>query len=231
MGPVVRSPHAPRFTPCYIITAWHPSPTAPVIKPPLHFWLGAGALLTSHVLVCLRVEPLTTYFFSFAWWPYILWIDGCLLRTQPRTFVAAAFWSIAGWCLYEAFNFRLQNWYYVMTPEPTWAYRLNYAVGFATVFPGLFETAAFLSSLTLFQHWRTPSFVVTPRVVRTIFVSGLLATVLPLLWPLLFFPLIWMSMALLCERNRTEGSERLWELRFGDRQRATHGKSFAATRD
>ena len=162
-------------------------PSHKVTKPPLHFWLGAGALLISHVLVFLRVEPLYTYFFSFAWWPYILWIDGwvywrtgqSLLITHPRAFVAAAFWSIACWCLYEAFNFRLQNWYYVMTPDPAWAYRLNYAVGFATVFPGLFETAALLSSFGLFQHWRTPSFVVTPRVLRPVFVSGLLATVLP----------------------------------------------------
>ena len=200
-----------------------------VTGPPLHFWLGAGALLASHVLVCLRVEPLYTYFFSFAWWPYILWIDGwvywrtghSLLLTQPRTFVAAAFWSIAGWCLYEAFNFRLQNWYYVMTPEPAWAYRLNYAVGFATVFPGLFETAALLSSFGMFPHWRTPSFVVTPRLLSTIFVSGLLATLLPLLWPLLFFPLIWISMALLFEPlvYQWRGRSLLAELARGEPQR------------
>jgi hypothetical protein len=200
-----------------------------VSGPPLHFWLGAGALLASHVLVCLRVEPLYTYFFSFAWWPYILWIDGwvywrtghSLLRTQPRTFGATAFWSIAGWCLYEAFNFRLQNWYYVMTPEPAWAYRLNYAVGFATVFPGLFETTALLSSFGMFQHWHTPSFVVTPRLLRTLLVSGLLATLLPLLWPLLFFPLIWISMALLFESlvYHWRGQSLLAELARGDPRR------------
>lgn len=200
-----------------------------VTRPPLHFWLGAGTLLISHVLVFLRVEPLYTYFFSFAWWPYILWIDGwvywrtgqSLLMTHPRAFVAAAFWSIACWCLYEAFNFRLQNWYYVMTPEPAWAYRLNYAVGFATVFPGLFETAALLSSFGVFEHWRTPSFAVTPCLLGTLFVSGLLATVLPLLWPLLFFPLIWMSMALLWEPlvYQWQGQSLLAELARGEPRR------------
>ena len=200
-----------------------------VTRPPLHCWLGAGALLISHVLVVLRIEPLYTYFFSFAWWPYILWIDGwvywrtgqSLLISRPRAFAAAAFWSIACWCLYEAFNFRLRNWYYVMTPEPVWASHLNYAVGFATVFPGLFETAALLASFGLCQHWRTPSFVVTPRLLGTIFVSGLLATVLPLLWPLLFFPLIWLSMALLFEPlvYRWQGQSLLAELARGDPRR------------
>ncbi|NOT57453.1 MAG: DUF4332 domain-containing protein [Deltaproteobacteria bacterium] len=200
-----------------------------MIRPPLHFWLGAGALLTSHVLVLLHVEPLYTYFFSFAWWPYILWIDGwvywrtgtSLLLTQPRAFVAAAFWSIACWCLYEAFNFRLQNWYYVMTPAPVWAYHLNYAVGFATVFPGLCATAALLSSFGVFQHWRTPPFVVTPRLLRLLLLSGLLATMLPLVWPLLFFPLIWLSMALLFEPlvYRWQGQSLLAELSRGDPRR------------
>lgn len=205
----------------------HPSHTQ--TSPPLHFWLGAGALLLNHVLVLLRVEPLYTYFFSFAWWPYILWIDGwvywrtgqSLLKTQPRTFVTAAFWSIACWCLYEAFNFRLQNWYYVMTPEPVWAYHLNYAVGFATVFPGLFETSALLSSFGLFHRWRTPAFVVTPQLLRTVFCSGLFATLLPLVWPLLFFPLIWLSMALLFEPlvYRWHGHSLLAELARGDPRR------------
>lgn len=200
-----------------------------VRRPPCHYWLGAGALLLSHILVLLRVEPLNTYFFSFAWWPYILWIDGwvfwrtgqSLLMTQPRAFGAAASWSIACWCLYEAFNFRLQNWYYVMTPEPLWASHLNYAVGFATVFPGLFETAALLSSFGVFQHWRTPAFVVTPRLLRAIVISGLFATLLPLVWPLLFFPLIWMSMALLFEPliHRWQGQSLLAELARGESRR------------
>ena len=106
-------------------------------------------------------------------------------------------------------------------PEPVWASYLNYAVGFATVFPGLFETAALLASWGMFQHWRTPSFVVAPRLLGIILVSGLLATVLPLLWPLLFFPLIWMSMALLWEPlvYRWEGRSLLAELARGDPRR------------
>jgi Domain of unknown function (DUF4332) len=221
--------HLPTMALAPVSATHSPGSSPEVTSPPCHFWLGAGALLLSHILVLLRVEPFYTYFFSFAWWPYILWIDGwvywrtgqSLLMTHPRAFAAAAGWSIACWCLYEAFNFRLQNWYYVMTPAPVWASHLNYAVGFATVFPGLFETAALLSSFGVFQHWRTPAFVVTPRVLRALVISGLCATLLPLVWPLLFFPLIWMSMALLCEPlvYRWHGQSVLAELARGEPRR------------
>ena len=45
---------------------------------PLHGWIGLATLVGSQTALILQLDPLTTHFYSFIWWPYILLVDGLI---------------------------------------------------------------------------------------------------------------------------------------------------------
>ncbi len=91
---------------------------------PWYGWLGAGALSAGEVGLFLDLLPVRILFYGIAWWSYIFLIDAAvwrrrgysLVRNRPREFWFLAFWSVPLWNLFELFNFRLQNWFYINVP-------------------------------------------------------------------------------------------------------------------
>ena len=104
-------------------------------------------------------EPFATWYYSFAWWSYIVFADAWLLRRggpsivlrNPRAPRLAAL-SIAIWTTFEIANFRLGNWYYVEIPSVVALRWFGYALAYATVLPGIFVTAELLK-----VFWPRPS--------------------------------------------------------------------------
>lgn len=147
------------------------------------------------------------WFYDLAWWPYIFAVDAIvylrcgrsLLFTRPRAFVLLALWSAAFWLAFEVANFRLQNWYYVGIP-PDWVARgPGVLLSFATVLPGIFETAELLACLRIGKNTRTPPFELRAGLSRALSVLGVLFLVLPLVFPRHAYPLIWGALVLLAE--------------------------------
>jgi len=184
-----------------------PQPGASARRPPAHLFAGAIALAASEVLLLRHVEPVYTWFYSFAWWSWILLVDGLvwwregdsLLVSRTRELFWLAFWSVAAWNVYEVFNFRVHDWYYVLVPAGFWSPRLNTAIAFATVLPCVFETTELVTSLGLFDRARTKPWRVGRGLLAAIFAMGVAMLVLPLAWPSLFFGMIWGSVAFLLE--------------------------------
>jgi hypothetical protein len=166
------------------------------------------------VLFCLAVvmlaqgrEPFTTYFYSFAWWSYILaadaviyWLQGrSLIVSRTGTFLLMIPLSIFIWSIFEAFNFRLANWHYINLPPAVWMRWSGYAVAYATVLPGLCETAHLLRAVGLFKaiSWRklypSPLFLWTSPVIGGLFLVAVL------FFPRFCFPLVWIAFALIIE--------------------------------
>ncbi|MBL0058905.1 MAG: hypothetical protein IPP35_07305 [Elusimicrobia bacterium] len=159
--------------------------------------IGLGVLLVSFVFARMNRDPFTTWFYSFAWWSYILIVDGWVYRHRgeslllgyPRRFVFLSLWSVVFWCGFELLNFRLQNWHYVGLPPGTGLRWTGYFLAFATVVPGILETADLLDTAGFLK-----SVSVTPLMRSARWISaaiGLALLALPLLWPTLFFPLVW----------------------------------------
>lgn len=157
----------------------------------------------------LRLEPFASWFFVFAWWSYILFLDGwnylrsgsSLLLSRPRGFLYLLPWSAAFWLFFELCNLRLENWHYVGLPASTASRYIGIFVSFATVLPGTFETAALLRSFGV-GRGRTCSahaFRVTDGRRRALTALGWLFLLLPLAFPRYAFPLIWGATALLLE--------------------------------
>jgi hypothetical protein len=155
--------------------------------------------VVAQVLLFAGIEVVGYWFFPFAWWPYILIVDGLvyhrkggsLLKHQPREFFLLLPWSVCFWLIFELFNVVLNNWHYVMVPEDMLQRWVGYAVCYATVLPGLFETMELLDAYGFLKKSRLRPLSSSTRWYVPFVITGLVFLVLPLVWPQFFFPLVW----------------------------------------
>ena len=191
---------------------------------PLHGIIGVLLLLLSEIFLFKKVEPFYSWFYCFAWWSYILTIDGVIYwlkgnsssSTGEGIFLMIP-WSIFIWLIFEAANVSLKNWYYINLPSFSLERWLGYAVAYGTVLPGLFETTELLEALGLFKNSRGTEnrfFHGT----RLLVILGILCLLSSVLIPFYFFPLIWVGFIFLLEpiNYRLGGRSLLRDLEEGD---------------
>jgi hypothetical protein len=104
----------------------------------------ACALLAfAYYALLTRVEPFMYQFYLMAWWAYICFVDAVLARHTGRFLVFnkdvffLVIMSAAFWCIFEAVNVRLQNWYYINVPERTPLRYGGYLLAYGTVIPAV----------------------------------------------------------------------------------------------
>ncbi len=186
----------------------------------LNLYIGIFILIGSALLLALQVSFFKTWFFSFAWWSFILLMDSLnyrrsgasLLSESLRNFLFTAFISVFVWLIFELFNLRLKNWSYHNLPESVALRWLGYFIAFATVIPAMREIALFMegffkkSKLALFR------LRATPLLLRIFFISGIIFFLLFIVWPRLFFPFAWLCFIFLLEPiNIWLGNDSLWK--------------------
>ncbi len=153
------------------------------------------------------VEWIRAWFYQLAWWGYILLVDALvarrtgfsLLRDRPRDFLLLAWISVSFWLAFEIVNLRLHNWHYVGVARETLPRWAGAFIAYATVLPGVYLTQEFLGSLGL--RWGAKVRPTTKsRVWYPWFLAaGAILLILPLIWPRIFFPLIWGALVLALE--------------------------------
>jgi hypothetical protein len=174
-------------------------------------WLGLGVLVVSQALLPLRWEPHARWFTPIMWTAYILLADALVLRRRGRSLVhdrprEAAFMatvSIPLWCVFELYNWRLANWDYFGVPEPVWLAALGYAWAFATITPGLWQTAALLEAGGVFATARGRPAPPDPRRLGAATAVGAAFLVVPPLLPAPLRPwtfgFVWLGFVLLLD--------------------------------
>jgi hypothetical protein len=164
-------------------------------------WVG---LPLGHWFLFAQIEPFYSAIYTFLWWPFIFVLDflvyrlrhESLLQDRPREFLLLTLWSTPIWLLFEIFNFRLQNWTYIQVPI-LWSDLSSWFMlpAYATVLPALFEGADLISALigrlTQGRGLQGKPFQVRNRHIRVQMGVGVAMLVLPMIWPNLFFCLIW----------------------------------------
>jgi hypothetical protein len=169
--------------------------------------LGLGGLVLSGFLASRGREPFATWFYCFAWWSYILFVDGWVYRHRkeslilsfPGRFAFLSAWSVVLWLSFELINFRLQNWSYSGVPADQTARWIGYLVAYATVVPGILETADLIESAGFVKDVKTRALGFKRRVGPYFFAAGVVMVALPAFFPKYFFPLIWGSLFFLLE--------------------------------
>ena len=170
-----------------------------MIVAPLLFFVATLAMMQ-------KKEPFYTWFYAFAWWSYIFFVESFLfarghrsqLFADPTRFILLLPLSVTIWLIFEGFNFRLQNWHYLCLPPQRGLRWLGYTIAFATVVPAILATRNLLDIFGIFRHTGTVPAV--PHRLESHFVKiGIAMLVLPMLFPKIFFPLVWLAFIFLLE--------------------------------
>ncbi len=143
-------------------------------------------------------KTILLYLYFFAWYPYILFLDGLLgrlrgrswLGSRPRPLMQMFFWSTTVWLGFEAINLVLKNWGYIAVTPIWWVRWGGYALAFATVLPGVLLTAEVIEALGAFHGVKGRGF--NPGSWQPVsLLVGVAFLVLPLVFPGYAFPLVW----------------------------------------
>ena len=174
-------------------------------------WLGLVVLVVEQALLPWRIEPLARWFTPVMWTAYILLADALVLRRRGTSLIhdrprEAAFMALASvplWLVFEAYNLRLVNWAYFGVPGHPAVAALAYGWSFATITPGLWETAALLQAAGLFTRRARPGRPPAPRRLRAAMAVGAACLVVPPLLPAAVRPwtfgFVWLGFALLLD--------------------------------
>lgn len=169
---------------------------------------GGALLVLATALASGRVEPFHTWYYVFAWYPFLAAINYLTaMRSREHSVFAGRWkaigamlaWSVPVWLVFEAFNFRLADWYYVGVPRELLWRRLGVIVSFATVLPGVLLLEELGRVHGLFAKLRTRAFAWTRRLDRIVLGVGAAWTVLVLALPHFAYPLLWGVPVLLLE--------------------------------
>jgi hypothetical protein len=199
---------------------------------PAHGWLGILALAGAEWLLVRRAGPVATYFTPIAWSAYILIADAAVLaltnrsrlHDAPVTLARMALLSIPLWLIFEAYNFRLQNWTYVGVPREWAAALLGYGWSFATITPAIFETSDLVQALL--PPLPAESWKISPAAENALIACGAACLILPLVAPqriaAYLFVFLWLGFLLVLDPvNRRLGLPSfLGDLSDGFRRRA-----------
>jgi len=117
-------------------------------------WLGIVGLAGGEALILLGNRWAATWFTPLMWTAYILAVDAFVARrtgeswlsTRRREVPLLVLLSIAVWVLFEAYNFHLVNWIYANVPADAIVRLIAFFWSFATIMPGVFETADLVGS-------------------------------------------------------------------------------------
>jgi hypothetical protein len=156
------------------------------------FAVGLWALATD-------VEAWNAVWYLPAWYGYLLVLDAFLSARGGRSFVVERrrelvtmmLWSLPFWLLFEAYNLRLHNWYYVFGLRTLWGSVLMSTLAFATVIPACFLHAELLEAFGFARDRRWRALRVTRTVLVVCLVAGAACAILPLAWPRWAFWMVW----------------------------------------
>lgn len=166
---------------------------------PWYGWVALFTLVVGELSLFLGVFAIQVLFYCIAWWSYIVLADAwvwkrrghSLLRDRPWELLVLAFWSVAIWNLFEVFNFRLQNWFYVNVPTQFVFSAIFTFFAYATVVPGLFETYDLLRAYGVAEGVRMRRWRIHRSVLALSVAVGLVMLISPVLWPRYAFPWVW----------------------------------------
>ncbi|MFH2001401.1 MAG: DUF4332 domain-containing protein [Planctomycetota bacterium] len=162
-------------------------------------FIGFGMIACSIPLASAHIEPFTTWYYPLVWYGLILFMDSLraargrpsLLFQRPMLFLCLLFWSATIWFMFEVFNFRLSNWYYIFASDHKAVRVVGSWLSFATVLPALYLIEKLLEDMHLFSKGPRFGLKLEGRQPALAALAGLACLILPLAWPRYAFPLIW----------------------------------------
>ena len=214
------------------------TPTATERRLPGYAWIGVLVMAVSEAGMLARIEPFASWHTPIAWTGYILFVDGLVwkrrgtswLHTGRGEFLFLAVVSVPLWLIFEAYNkYFIRNWYYVGLPDVLLIRYVGYAWSFATIWPGIFETAELLGAFgertagSVRTGARTPPQALTAGM-KLAMLAGAAMLIVPIVYPSAYLAApVWLGFIFLLDPlNARAGDESIlgdWRLGRRDRLR------------
>jgi hypothetical protein len=182
---------------------------ADINKWPFHGWFGLCLVVIFWILNWSLSGLRTHWLFFPMWLGYCLTVDGLVFYRKGSSLLtrgALAYFclfiiSIPSWWLFEIINWRTSNWYYEGRNYFTdFQFFLFSSLSFSTVMPAVFETAELAGTFNWIKRLKAGPFLIPGRsVLLFLFATGCIMFLLLLLWPVYFFPLVWISLYFILE--------------------------------
>lgn len=176
---------------------------------PAHGWLGLGLVVIFWILNWSLSGLRSHWTFFPLWVGYCLTVDALVLVRKghsmltrcPRAYVRLFLVSVPAWWLFEFLNSHTRNWSYDGRQFFTgFQYFVRASMSFSTVMPAVFGTAELASTFGWLGRIRRGLPVAPTRATLLgFFAAGWLMLALLLLWPLYFFPFLWLSVYFILE--------------------------------
>jgi hypothetical protein len=122
-----------------------PRPARPY---PAYGWVALAAFALLEILLGARVHVVAQNFTPLIWTAYIFVVDAAVYRVRGTSaahsaarFAAVWLISVPAWLVFESYNLRLKNWAYFGVTDNYWTGLVTGIWAFATIYPGIFETA------------------------------------------------------------------------------------------
>lgn len=153
---------------------------------------------------------LSRYAFFPLWLGYIVLINGIaelvfadsLFRRAGADFIWLFVLSVPFWWFFEYLNLFVQNWHYEFASEiSSLHFAIESSVDFATVLPAVLSTSFlfYLGLKAMRLRAGNAKFLIDARIMRRLFVAGLLGLISLWLAPRETFPLVWIAPFLIIE--------------------------------
>lgn len=176
-------------------------------KFPLRFWLGLLLIIIFWYLNWALTGLRTHWAFFPLWLGFALTVDALvflrkgssLFSRNKLAYIGLFFLSIPVWWLFELFNSLTQNWQYWGREHFTdFEFFLYASLNFATVIPVVFGTSELISTFLKKQNngWVIKD---EPKTGYIFILIGILMLVLLIIFPKVFYPLIWMIVFFIVE--------------------------------
>jgi hypothetical protein len=174
-------------------------------------WIGLAVVAVAEACLVVGQPFVSRYFTPIVWTGYILFADAValhlrgtsIIHDRPREAVMLGWISAGCWVLFEAYNLRLKNWVYVGVPEQPLQRTLAYLWSFATIMPGMFETADVLAGLGFARKIKARPHVLSAGARGVLFLVGLAFVLIPPMLPVRVarytFAFVWVGFILLLE--------------------------------
>lgn len=172
-------------------------------------WACLIGLIAAEAFMLRGASAVAVYFTPIAWTFYILLADAAVLaicgrsrlHDEPKQLVRMALLSVPLWLIFEAYNLRLRNWIYTGVPQAWPLALLGYSWSFATITPGILETADLIESFGWFRQISPLKFSKTSQNAMVIF--GAICLLVPWLAPqpmaARLFVLVWIGFVFLLD--------------------------------
>jgi hypothetical protein len=178
-------------------------------KWPVHGSIGLTLIALFWILNWSLPGTRTHWGFFPLWLGYSLSVDALVFHRKGHSLLTRApgvwaglFWvSAPAWWLFELINLRTQNWIYLGEESfSTLEYAAFSTLSFSTVMPAVFGTAEWVGTWEWVRRLGPgPVIRKTPAILHGISAAGGLMLFLLLVWPELFFPLVWGSIYCILE--------------------------------